>query len=175
MPKAVIGIGLPGSGKTTFLKPFAEKNGYVYISPDDLRLEITGDEASQVDMDKVWDRVHKMCYDALKANQDIVVDATFSKGYERREFITFLRNYGADKIQGVFAAVPLELSDERNNARERVVPRHAMERMYADLSQEKPVVEDGFDIIFDLDEFQQLDRVEKKEVRIKRFDPPKMR
>jgi predicted kinase len=41
MSKLILGIGLPGSGKTTALKPFAEKNGYIYISPGDIREELS--------------------------------------------------------------------------------------------------------------------------------------
>jgi dephospho-CoA kinase len=45
MAKIIIGIGVPGSGKTTALKPFAERNTYTYISPDDIRAELTGNAA----------------------------------------------------------------------------------------------------------------------------------
>jgi len=38
MKKVIMGIGIPGSGKTTILKEFADKNGYEYICPDDIRL-----------------------------------------------------------------------------------------------------------------------------------------
>lgn len=47
MSKVIVGIGLPGSGKTTALKPFADKNSYIYICPDDIRAELTGNPADQ--------------------------------------------------------------------------------------------------------------------------------
>ena len=42
MKKLIMGIGIPGSEKTTVLKTFAEKYNYSYICPDDIRLELTG-------------------------------------------------------------------------------------------------------------------------------------
>jgi predicted kinase len=175
MLKVVIGVGLPGSGKTTALKPFAEKNGYIYISPDEIREELYGNASIQRGMTEVWDMVHARAQEALHANKSIVVDATFAHANERRNFIAFCKNSGAEKVQGVFAVVPLELSDKRNQARERTVPRYAMERMYRDLSNEKPVVEDGFDAVFDINEFQELERIERQVVQVKHFGEIKMR
>jgi predicted kinase len=175
MAKVIMGIGMPGSGKTTLLKSFAEKRGYTYVSADEIREEALGDSEIQSHQDTVWGEVRSRVYYALQEGANIVVDATFSKGYERREFITFCRNSGAKKVQGAFMVTPLEITRERNASRERVVPEHALERMYRDLSNEKPVVEDGFDSVFDFDEFEKIDRAERKVVQVKRFDGPKMR
>lgn len=43
MQKVIIGSGIPGAGKTTILKKFAEKYGYTYISSDTIRTELTND------------------------------------------------------------------------------------------------------------------------------------
>jgi predicted kinase len=45
MSQAIIGIGIPGSGKTTYLKPLAARMGLPYVSLDDIRQELTGDAA----------------------------------------------------------------------------------------------------------------------------------
>lgn len=129
MPKVILGIGLPGSGKTTALKPFAEEYSYTYISPDDIRAELLGNAADQSRMREIWDEAYKRTAEALSAGHTVVFDATFAKGHERRDFIKFVRANGAEKVQGVFAAVPLEIANERNRSRERVVPDHAMTRM----------------------------------------------
>lgn len=42
MAKFIMGIGIPGSGKTTFLRKFAVDNHCEYISSDDVRAEMTG-------------------------------------------------------------------------------------------------------------------------------------
>ena len=151
---------MPGSGKTTALKPFAEANGYVYISPDDIRAEVSGDASIQVDMRQVWDLVHERTKDALMRGENVVVDATFVKDRERKKFIEFARENGATKVQGVFADVSYEVASERNKERERVVPEHAMERMNRFLVGNEPTVEDGFDSVFSINEFQELEKAE---------------
>ncbi len=160
MSKLILGVGLPGSGKTTALKPFAEANGYVYISPDDVRAEVSGNASIQVDMREVWDLVHARTKDALERGENVVVDATFVKDWERKDFISFARANGATKVQGVFADVSYEVASERNKERERVVPEHAMERMNRFLVGDEPSIEDGFDSVFSINEFQELEKAE---------------
>ncbi len=160
MSKLILGVGLPGSGKTTALKPFAEANDYVYISPDDIRAEVSGDASVQVDMRQVWDLVHERTKEALERGENVVVDATFVKDFERKDFIAFARESGATKVQGVFADVPYEIARERNQSRERVVPEHAMERMKRFLDGDEPSVEDGFDSVFSINELQELEKAE---------------
>ncbi len=174
IPKVILGVGLPGSGKTSALKPFAEKYSHTYISPDDIRAELLGDTANQSKNREVWDEAYKRTAEALQEGKTVVFDATFAKGTERRSFIDFVRAHGADKVQGVFAAVPLEIAGERNRLRERVVPEHAMERMSAMLKDEPPVMEDGFDSLFDINEFQKMNHAETqidKGVLVKEFKP----
>jgi predicted kinase len=91
-----------------------------------------------------------------------VFDATFAKDTERKAFIEFAREHGAQKVQGVFAAVSYEIANERNQARERIVPEHAMERMHGMLKENPPIVEDGFDSVFDINELQELERAEMR-------------
>jgi len=160
MSKLVLGVGLPGSGKTTALKPFAEANKYTYISPDDIRREVSGDASVQTDMRQVWDLVHERTKEALERGENVVVDATFVKDWERKDFIAFARENGATKVQGVFADVSYEIANERNKMRDRVVPEHAMERMNRFLDGDEPSVEDGFDSVFSINEFQELEKAE---------------
>ncbi len=162
MAKIIIGIGLPGSGKTTALKPFAEKYSYTYICPDDIRAELLGNASDQSKNKEIWQEAHKRVAEALSNGETVIFDATFARDFERKSFIQFAREHGASKVQGVFAEVPLEIASERNHTRERVVPDHAMERMSAMLRQTPPVVEDGFDSIFYINELQELQRVEMK-------------
>lgn len=162
MAKIIMGIGIPGSGKTTALKPFAEKNKYTYISPDDIRVELTGNASDQSKNKEVWQEAHHRVVESLERGETVVFDATFAKDTERKNFIQFAREHGAEKVQGVFAAVPFELANERNQARDRIVPEHAIDRMHTMLRKNPPVIEDGFDSVFDVNELQELERAEKK-------------
>lgn len=169
-----MGIGLPGSGKTTALKPFAEEHSYTYISPDAIREELTGNAADQSKNREVWQEAYRRTTEALQKGETVVFDATFAKSNERKDFIGFVRENGASKVQGVFAAVPLEIAGERNRTRDRVVPEHAMERMNEMLHQAPPIVEDGFDSVFDINHLQELERAEMKmegEIISREFKP----
>lgn len=157
-----MGIGIPGSGKTTALKPFAEQNAYVYISADTLRLEFNGNEANHANNKAIWEEAHRRTANALREGKTVVFDATFAKDFERKDFIQFVREQGAEKVQGVYADIPFEVANERNMARERVVPEYAMHQMHNMLQKNPPQIEDGFDSIFTIDELQKLESAELK-------------
>lgn len=154
--KALIGIGIPGSGKTTTLKKFAEKNDYIYICPDDIRAELSGDPSDQTKNKEVWELTYKRAEAAIKNGSTIVVDATFANPGQRKSFIEFLRNLGVSKIQGLYVDTPLEVAKERNQRRDRKVPDFVLDRMHASITQNPPALADGLDSLIILDENQKL-------------------
>jgi predicted kinase len=100
MSKLIMGIGIPGSGKTTALKPFAEQNAYAYLCPDDIRIELTGNSADQSRNREVWAEAHKRVAHALENGETIVFDATFARDSERKNFIAFGHGYfSAEKFR----------------------------------------------------------------------------
>ena len=153
----IAGIGIPGSGKTTVLERFAKEHSYAYISPDQIREEISGDARIQSDMRVVWDTAYRRMREALKADRSGVFDATQYKPKDRREFIEEARAMGAEKIIGVYFDVSLPVALERNRARDRNVPEHAVERMHRILGKTPPRLEEGFDVLIRADELAALD------------------
>lgn len=156
MVKLIMGVGLPGSGKTTVLKALAEKYNFAYVSPDDIRLELHGNAADQSAMDEVWKRVHEKVAEALHARKNVIVDATFYKQHERRAFIKFAKEQGAERVYGAFADVGIEIADQRNQKRSRVVPRPVLERMNRALQEHPPTTEDGFESVNDFAALEEL-------------------
>ncbi len=155
--KALIGIGIPGSGKTTTLKKFAEKNNYTYICPDDIRAELSGGDASDQSKNKeVWELTYKRTAEALNSGISVVVDATFANAGQRKSFIEFLRNSGVEKVQGLYVDTPLEIAKERNSKRDRQVPDFVLDRMYTSIKENPPTLTDGLDSLFVLDSDQRL-------------------
>jgi len=61
MTKLIMGIGIPGSGKTTALKEIVSKYGYDYICPDDLRTEMYHEIEDRTTPEKeaVWKEIRK--------------------------------------------------------------------------------------------------------------------
>lgn len=162
MVKLIIGIGTPGSGKTTVMKNFAEKYGYVYICPDDIREELTGSVIDQSKNREVWAEAHKRVKEQFGHGKTVVFDATFTNPEQRKEFLAFARENGAEKIQGVYLDVDLETAKERNEKRERKVPSYVLERMDKSIRDFPPNIKDGLDSVFTLDEEQELTRAEMK-------------
>lgn len=160
MKKVIMGIGIPGSGKTTILKSFADKYSYTYISPDDLRKKITGDIGNQTKNKEIWEEAYRLVADELSRGNSVVFDATFVNKNERENFIRFAKDRGALKVEGIFLDVPFEIAKERNLERDRNVPEHAMDRMERNLREFPPEITDGFDSIFTLDEEHILREVE---------------
>lgn len=155
-----MGIGVPGSGKTTVLKEFANKYNYSYICPDDIRFEMTGNSADQSKNREVWDEAYNRLKQELQIGNTVVFDATFANQKQRRDFINFSKENGAEKVQGIFLDIPLELAKERNLNRERVVPEYALDRMHKSIQKFPPELEDGLDGIFTLDEMGDLSDAE---------------
>lgn len=160
MKKVIVGIGVPGSGKSTVLKEFASRYSYSYICPDDIRVELTGDAADQSKNKEVWAEAYERTRKELTSGHTVVFDATFTHPELRKSFLTFVKDQGAEKIEGIFVNTPFELARERNLTRERKVPDHALERMNEGLKSFPPDLSDGFDALFTLNEHQQLQKAE---------------
>ncbi len=160
MSKVIVTIGIQGSGKTTTMKAFAERHGYSYLSPDSIREELLGNPYDKSKNDEVRRLLRERAKELLLGKQTFVVDSTLVNEEQRKEFLQFLRENGATKIQGVFFDTPLEVARERTLKRERPLRKDAIDEYHADLKKSLPKVSDGFDSLFALDEFQQMEGVE---------------
>ena len=165
MKKVIVGIGIPGSGKTPVLKSFAEKNAYVYVCPDDIREELTGSAADQSRSREVWTEAYKRLQAQLMNGETVVFDATMANPDQRKQFLDFARKNGAERIEGIVFDTPLETATERNEQRDRKVPHDVMERMDNWIRTMPPEIGEGLDAIFTVDEEQKL-----KEVKVRGED-----
>lgn len=144
--KVIVGIGVPGCGKTTYLKPLAEELNLTYINADDIREELTGDPTNHTREIKVWAIVRRRLKQAIAKN-GAVLDATHSKKRDRRVIVEYCRENGADNICAYWFNLPLNTCLERNNKRDRKVPEEAAKKMYDRLNLNPPRLEEGFDVI----------------------------
>ncbi len=150
--QVIVGIGPPGCGKTTLLKPLAEKFGYTYINGDDIRQEITGDPTDHTREPIVWRIARANIKQALDNNQGVILDGTYSKPKDRRKIIEYCRQHGASQITGYWFNLPLKTCFERNRQRGRIVSEDVISQMYNRLQLNPPALEEGFDEIIEVKE-----------------------
>jgi predicted kinase len=132
-------VGLPGSGKSTWL----ERNGKPSLSSDALRAELTGDESNQEHNRLVFAKLRAKARARLEAGcAETWIDSTALTRATRRGWIRLAREYGC-AVEAVFFYTPVEVCRARNAARTRRVPQDALDRMARKLSL--PQMDEGFD------------------------------
>jgi predicted kinase len=136
--RIVVLVGLPGSGKSTWL----ERQGIVAISSDWIRQVLADDPTDQTIHPRVFLTMRYLLRHRLAIGRPVsYVDATHLTPDERRPYVKIAQWYGCD-VEAVYFDVPLEVCRERNLRRNRVVPDDALERMALKLTQ--PALAEGF-------------------------------
>ena len=141
--KATVSVGLPGSGKTTYLRKYAQNNNALYLSADDMREAIYGDSSKQANPGYIWGLVHQAAQDHLASDGDVVIDGTFVKREDRKSLFKALSN--SEFIEVLWFLTPFEVCLQWNQQRNRVVPVKAMLRMREQLIKSPPRSGEGFD------------------------------
>lgn len=140
-PRIVVLIGLPGSGKSTYL----EKLGLKGLSSDAVRGLLADDETDQSIHREVFATLRYLLRRRLALGRPVTyMDATHLTPRERRPYIKIGQLYGC-AVEALFFDVPLDVCRQRNQGRSRVVPEEALERMAAKLVP--PTVEEGFSTV----------------------------
>src|SRR5580700_8157711 len=122
--RIVVLVGLPGSGKSTYL---AGKNA-AGLSSDAIRRWLVDDETDQTIHDRVFQTLRYLLRQRLALGRPVTyVDATNLTPEERAPYIGIGKSYGCE-VEAVYFAVPLEVCRERNARRHRMVPEEALSK-----------------------------------------------
>jgi predicted kinase len=136
--KIVITVGLPGSGKSTYLA----RHGINAISSDEVRRLIADDPEDQSIHKQVFATIRYLIRQRIAVDRPVTyVDATHLMRWERRPYFELARHYGCT-VEALFFDVPVEVCIARNKGRERIVPEQAIRKMAERM--EPPSLEEGF-------------------------------
>lgn len=139
--RIVVLVGLPGSGKSTYV----EQLGAGVLSSDTIRKLLADEETIQTIHDRVFETLRYLLRHRLQLGRPVTyIDATNLTPQERRPYIGIGKMFGCT-LEAVYFDVPLAVCRERNRARQRVVPDEALDSMAAKLVP--PSEAEGFDVV----------------------------
>ncbi len=154
--------GLPGSGKSTYLKQlknreipdslpieqvsahirrFTPTENSVIICPDEFRLVLTGKIFYAPAEDSVWSHVKTMARICLKQDRPIIIDATNLTPGNRATWLRIGKEMGVE-VDCWWVEVSPKTARKRNKLREAIVPDDVMDRM--EVSAVTPSKREGF-------------------------------
>lgn len=140
--------GVPGCGKSTFLKSIIKPNNSVIISRDAIRFSIVKpDEEYFSHEDEVLEIFWNQINEALAANKTVYVDQTSLTPRARKWLLQHITGYEHANL--IWIDEDLETCLERNEKRKETrayVPRGVIRRMFSQFIE--PSLEEGFYRIF---------------------------
>ena len=143
-----ITVGLPGSGKSTYVKNFIKDKDIEYLSSDSLRAVYGKSEEDQTVTPLVFGHIKKKVDEFLKDGKNVLVDATSVNRKERSDYINTAKKYGAKVVAIVFKMDRQGLIDRNKKRGEqggRVVPDFVIDKMLNKF--EEPSYSEGIDVL----------------------------
>lgn len=134
--KAILTIGIPCSGKSTWAEKFCKENDYREINRDNLRMELFNLESyndykmNRFNESVVTDKVNDLIQESTRNKQNIVISDTNLNEKYRNALVKKLEDLGYDVELKVF---DVEFFDalKRNDKRvDKFIPRNVMYNMY---------------------------------------------
>lgn len=133
-----ISCGIPGSGKSTFLKKVAKKNESV-ISRDEIRFALLKEGEEYFSHEKeVFKYFVNIITDHINSGLNVYADATHLNYTSRKKLTDALLEAGCQPadVQAIYFDIPLNVCLERNEKRKGTkayVPRGVIRRMFYQL------------------------------------------
>lgn len=145
IPAFLMTVGLPGSGKSTYVKNSASTStSWVVVESDKYRKEKYGSESIQGDNHSLFEEIHRDIYGLLSDGQNVIFDATNLSRKHRVVLLNKIKKLEVLKMCHLFAT-SFENCIVQNNMRDRKVPQDVLERMRKSFSV--PAYSEGWNYI----------------------------
>ena len=142
-------VGVSGSGKSTFIDKFLEKNPDVIVhSSDKLRGVLGRDESDQTVTAQVFSTIKYNLNRDLAAGKNVMIDATSLNPKERKDYILSGRKHNAEIIAYVLERDKTTLMKnqlKRKSGGGRQVPEFVIDKMLS--KYVRPSTAEGFDSV----------------------------
>ena len=145
---AILLVGAPGSGKSTWGQNYVLTRDVVRLCPDEFRAKLGWGEADQSVSAAAFVMTKTAMGNAIDAGKSVMIDATNMYRKSRKDFLNIARGRGAQTMAIVFEVskeVLLDRNQKRGMMGGRNVPEDVIDRMLA--RYERPVQGDEFDIV----------------------------
>lgn len=136
--KLYISCGIPGSGKSTFLKKYVKKDESI-VSRDEIRFALLKDgEEYFSHEEEVFKHFVNIITEFINSGLNVYADATHLNKASRDKLLYALKKVGCEpsSIEAIYFDVPLKVCLERNEKRYETrayVPRGVIRRMFYQL------------------------------------------
>lgn len=127
-------IGIPASGKSTWINKFAEVNNFVVVNPDAIRGRLSGGDAGDQSRNgEVFKIAAKELLAELVDGKSVCYDACCYNA-SNRKMVEDIADKTNSKIEWHYFPVTLETAIKRQETRARKVPLHIIEKMLKGMS-----------------------------------------
>ncbi|MFF2448543.1 AAA family ATPase [Neobacillus sp. NPDC058068] len=136
--KLGIMCGMPLSGKSTYSKTL-QKQGWVRVSLDDIRLALHGQVYKAEAEPLVWESAELMVRALLKSGHNVLVDTTNRTRERRKRWIRIAKEFGLT-LEIFHVDTDFETCKQRNRALRRL-SENFLKQIYKEF--QKPTTDEG--------------------------------
>lgn len=155
MPFLLLTIGIPGSGKSTWVKKCLKVYPAVQVvSNDEIRRVVFNDIECVTSLNKeVYSKAHEIAESFLKEGKDVIIDATNADLSEWIAYKKISERIKGCILVGVFFTNDITEAVKNMEKRERKVPLYVLEMKRDQILRNKEHAPMFFNLIFDSQEF----------------------
>jgi len=147
--KVILPIGTSGSGKSTWIKSLP-KDKYTIISPDEMRVEFTGNMDDKSKDKEIYEAVKERTIKAVNSGKQVIIDTTNLQKERRRDFLNAVKKAIPDvsleykllelnpELAKQRIKAQIERGENRANVPDSTIDRHALlyKEMLEDIKEE---------------------------------------